>query len=185
MQGVIEPKAWIVTMQSGNMFELSSRDGKRLALRYKGSRAGATWTIESGPGIGTVIGIGHIESVAPKRSVQEEKNVIKLQAAEERAKRVRVANVQNNITSQKNKGNEAIASCDVLHTIQNVTGADGEHQYVVDTKHIVPRVECNDQDVKRFFPICKKCGWRGTLIKASVVEKIWGITPDEVVPYEG
>ncbi len=179
------PKTYIVRTISGKEFEIEGAEGNRLLKRFKGARAGAWWEIQGGPAIGTIIALAHIEYVMPKRTKKEEQDVIKEQKQELKNKQVRIANVQNKSAQFENMDNTNIDSCTVLHQIQNVTNDDGERSYIVDTKHIIPRYTISDQDVKRYFPICKECGWRGTLMKASLVSKIWGIEPEEVIPYEG
>ena len=183
MQQVMTAKAYIVRTLSGKEFEIEPDEARRLMTRFKGARAGSWWQIQGGPGVDTIIALNHIEYIMPKRTKDEEKKVVKAQKDEHKKKLIRIENVKNKQASLDNQDNKDIDSCDVLHQIQNTTDEDGERSYVVDKEHIVPRYEVSGQDVKRYFPICKKCGWRGQLIKGTLISKIWGIEPEEVIPY--
>lgn len=183
MQQFITAKAYIVHMRSGEDFEIEPVEARRLMTRFKGARAGSWWQIQTGVEAESIIALNHVEYIKPKRTKEEAKKIIKAQKEEHRQKLVRIENVKNKQASLDNKDNKEIDSCDVLHKIQNVTNDEGERNYIIDAENIVPRYEISGQDIKRFFPICKKCGWRGQLIKAQLIEKIWGIAPEEVIPY--
>jgi hypothetical protein len=152
--------------------------------RFKGARAGSWWQIQTGPHIDTIIALSKVEYVMPNRTATEQKEVVKAQKEEKKAKLIRIENVKNKLASLDNKNNPEIDKCSVLHRIQNQTNEKtGDHEYIIDAENIVPRYEISGQDIKRYFPVCKSCGWRGQLIKGSLIPKIWGIEPEDVLPY--
>ena len=53
-----------------------------------------------------------------------------------------------------------------------------------DPKQVEVRFVDTDRGTKQYFPVCTKCGWRGTLVKPASILNTYGIEITDIKPYE-
>lgn len=175
---------WTIILSGGQEFELDEHNANKLARMMSGVRGNASFTVESGPSIGSKFRMDTIAALVPKRTKAEEKQVIEAQKEEQRKKLIRIQNAEEKNKSFVNAKNSAIDICDVLHKLQIDMDDKGNEIRRFFDENIVPRYQ-NIHGRKVYFPVCTKCGWRGQLLKPASIKSTFEMSPDEVVEWEG
>ena len=149
---------YYVTLMDGKGFEVDDLTFNKLTARIKTGRTNGFYTVETGDTKGTSFNFRHIASIYIDRN---EKELAEFKKDNKPRKEVFVPT-------------ESKAECDVDHK-NYVTNKPAE---------IEPRFVLTDRGTTQYFPVCTKCGWRGTLIKPASIETIFGINIKDVVPFE-
>ena len=169
---------YCVSLTNGRELQIDEATFKKIDKRILNGRLRGFYTMPSGPTQGTSVNLEHVASVEIKMTDKERKALEAKKEAERKARLAQIANAEdtslNNQKTVKGEFEFDPKTCPINHR------AVGDAR----ATEVDVRFTMSDTGVKRYFPVCNKCGWRGTLVKPASLMNTYGIEADEVLPYE-